>query len=246
MNSPADYGPVGQLELLRLQQEEEERARARNAVVGTGGQVAAEGLFSRLGNRFAGERPLQALRDWKLPFLGSRGASRALALGGLGTVVAAGSELLNADRSAASNIGGATGVLGGSAAGAAIGALGAPLGLAPLTVPVGALLGGMFGGTAGRGIAETVTGENQDPLVKAADAQLAIEKRRMTELAPLQAQQGAMATQLEVDRANKMRQVQSALMSQQAANQMMLDGQRSSAALQQQLMASIFGGGLSV
>lgn len=104
---------------------------------------------------------------------------------------------------------------------------------------VGGLAGAGLGSSALGSAARQLTGENDDPLVRAARQQMQIERERL----PLLRDQTLMATELELNRASQMAELQRRQNQQAAAMQMALDGQRYSAGLQNQLIASILGGG---
>lgn len=195
---------------------------------------------------FAGAALLAALRA-------AGGLRGALISGGIGAAASGISSMLNPEDSWAGKTGAVLGsglAVPGALGGAALGGILA----GPKYRRYGGLVGGITGAALGGGIGSSalgavgrqLAGENEDPLIAAANAQLEVEKRRMEQLMPLQSQQASMATQLEMDRARQMEALMRQRERQQAANQLMLDGQRSSAAMQQQLMLSILGEGFSV
>lgn len=196
------------------------------------------------------------------PFAGAALMAAVRAAGGLRGILATGAfgglasalpPMLNQEESMASKTGSFIGsglAVPGALGGAALGGALAGGRFRPYGAVAGSIGGGLLGGGIGAGVlgagARQLAGENEDPIVKAANAQLEIERRRMEQLMPLQARQASMANRLEADRAREMMSIQSQMERQQAANQMMLNGQQSAAALQQQLMASILGGGFGV
>ena len=140
-------------------------------------------------------------------------------------------------------LGSGLGAVPGALGGAALGGLAGGRQYGRYLRGPGAIVGGLAGAGLGSSAlgagARQVAGENVDPLMKAARQQMQIERERL----PLLAQQTSLASQLEVDRAEQMMELERRRNQQAAAMQMAYQGQQNSAALQQQLIASILGGG---
>lgn len=190
---------------------------------------------------FAGAALLAALR-------GAGGLRGALLSGGIGAAASSISSMLNPEESWAGKTGA---VLGSGLAfpGALGGALAGGMLAGPKYRRYGGLAGGIAGAALGGGIGSSamaaagrqLAGENQDPLVQAANSQLEIARRQL----PLQREQAQMALQIEAERAENMARIQSQLMRQNAAAQMMLNGQQNTANVTQQFL-QMFGGGIGV
>lgn len=165
-------------------------------------------------------------------------------LAGLGTLMAlvsAASELNDPTESAGRNLAQAVGTGGGSLAGGALGgaAAGAMLSgpLAPVGALVGAGLGAALGGTAGRGLMDALAGvvegspEEQALRLaqKQADAQLAMDVKRVQTMLPVQNMAAEMALQNDRKRAEIAAQLQSKQMMQQTLANALLAQQQAGA-----------------
>lgn len=136
-------------------------------------------------------------------------------------------------------LGGVPGAFGGAMAGSMLGGSKYGRYLRGPGAIVGGLAGAGFGASAGGSLTRQLAGENQPPLQQAAEQQMRIERQRM----PLTRDQAQMATALEMDRMRQIAELDRRRNEQDAAMQMMLNGQQNSAALQQQMIASILGSG---
>lgn len=189
---------------------------------------------------FAGAALLAALR-------GAGGLRGALLSGGIGAAASSISSMLNPEESWAGKTGA---VLGSGLAlpGAVGGALAGGMLAGPKYRRYGGLAGGIAGAALGSGIGSSALGaaanqifREEDPLVTAANSQLEIARRQL----PLQREQAQMALQIESERAENMARIQNQLMRQNAAAQMMLNGQQNTANVTQQFL-QMFGGGIGV